>query len=420
MKKIKFIIIAFSFVFSLFAQERTVIEKRITVIGEGPSKKLALLDALQQAIMQERGINIVSDETTSTAFASLSKVENGEEADSSALSETQNKEIHSLTEGYIRSYEILDSSKLEGELTWRVKISALFLNYKTPGYDPHNRRKLAILPFRSHQTSYLVNGNKVSREEVSRKLIQNLTSDFTQARRFSVLDREYVAEVASEKKLIASGQVPVEEIAKLGQTLGADYVIVGSIEDLAFGTRKETIGDTGFSRVYPVGLFNVHYRILVVATGQIKWADTVDITADELDLDKAGNNGISQFNYMVETISDVIARQLMSNIYPIKIVNIASPTQVVLNQGGKTIVIDEEFGVYQLGEVLVDDYTGESLGRKELYIGKIKVTRVLPKVTYAKIIDGELPVDKKVDYICRRIEKKQDQKKPKSGVKLPF
>jgi len=46
-----------------------------------------------------------------------------------------------------------------------------------------------------------------------------------------------------------------------------------------------------------------------------------------------------------------------------------------------------------LGDELFDPYTRESLGQVEQEIGVVEVMRVDPRVSYARLIAGRMPVD---------------------------
>ena len=60
-----------------------------------------------------------------------------------------------------------------------------------------------------------------------------LENYLTQTRRFALIDRSFLAEQTKELNLIAGGSttsMSVDEIVKLGNRLGTDYLVVGRIE----------------------------------------------------------------------------------------------------------------------------------------------------------------------------------------------
>jgi hypothetical protein len=61
---------------------------------------------------------------------------------------------------------------------------------------------------------------------------------------------------------------------------------------------------------------------------------------------------------------------------------------VIFTRGeGTGVELGQIWVVYGLGEELVDPDTGASLGRAELQVGKVRVTRIAPKFSEAEIIE---------------------------------
>ena len=107
-------------------------------------------------------------------------------------------------------------------------------------------------------------------------LAQSLVTKLVQSRRFTVLDREYV-ETLGEKSSFNNPNLPVTEIARLGQDLVADY-IVGTLENLAITSPL-----VGSKRGYECD--DTQWRsgvlcIVDITTGQIKFADTAEFSFD--------------------------------------------------------------------------------------------------------------------------------------------
>jgi len=404
MKRYKFVFLAFSIVLSStsFASLKTVTKE---VEGYGITRAEAIQDALIEAIKQTKGVAIDSQKEFAKQIKELSKSKDGESLHKVDIATLSTSRVKELTKGLINSYDILEAEKVEGDKEWRALVAVHLSKYESPGLKV-KRRRLAILPFWGRST-YSINGKTVPLSEMTRRLNQELNNELIQARKFAVLDRTFVDEVASEKKLIKAGETPVAELAKLGETLGTDYLVVGTIENASFDIKKETIGNSSFTTDKPVGSFDVHYRILVMATRQIKWSDTVSIKAKDVNFAKAGKTATEQFNFLLNEMADLIANQLMENIYPISVVKIQSPKALILNQGGKSLKKGEVLDVFEIGDILKDEYTGESLGREESYVGQLTVKRVNAKTSSAFMKEGEL--DKSKKYICRREQKEETE-----------
>ena len=48
-----------------------------------------------------------------------------------------------------------------------------------------------------------------------------------------MLDRTFIEEVAKEQKTILDGKTPAIEMAKIGNEISADFILVGSVEDFS-------------------------------------------------------------------------------------------------------------------------------------------------------------------------------------------
>jgi curli biogenesis system outer membrane secretion channel CsgG len=292
-------------------------------------------------------------------------------------------------------------------LQWEVTILANILKYKTPGISPHSRRKIAIMPFRTLMPSYKVNSSRYTANAFGESFNQHLTNHLTQARRFTVLDRGYVNEYLTERNIILSSDSSTDEQIKIGEVLGVDYIVVGKIGQASIGRKDTSIDITGESRSSYQAEFDIDYRIIVLATRQVKWSDTVSLSLDQDTIEKIttgkGDNAASQA--ILSHFASIISNQLMSNIYPLRVVSTSmSRNTVVLNQGGKSLEVGDKLEVMSLGEKVVDPYTGESLGQQEHMIATVEVISILPKMSTAKVITGSIESINELDIVRRIID----------------
>ena len=374
----------------------------VEVEGLGTSKKAAIDSALVEAVSQVNGAEIASK-----TKRQLTEVVNNEDVQSS---EAFNQEVSTITNGLIKNWKILSES-LEGN-NHLVKLSVNISKFKKSVQT--ERLRLAVVPFRAAD-SVKVN-QTVSKFE--RAITAQLENYLTQTRRFALIDRSFLAEQTKELNLIAAGSttsMSVDEIVKLGNRLGTDYLIVGRIEkaNSVVSEKKSKVSDT--VKKYLTSTARITIRLIDVATTQIKFADTYEKTS-----------GVS-----IEKLADKLAIQIgqivLGSVYPIRIVN-ASSSQVVLGQGGKTLKSGDFFKVYQLGKKLIDPYTKESLGREEIEVAVIQINNVKSKTSDAKILESILDLSEAVNnqdnFIVRPYKapqkqtQKQKVKKPKTIKKL--
>jgi len=374
----------------------------IYVDGYGISQGVAIQNALIEAIKQTKGVEINSQKVFAKKIQEKSVSHKGGNSHEVKISAKHQSLVKEATKGLIHEYRVTDSTKINTN-EWEVKLAVKLVRYKTPGISPKNRRKIAVIPFRNTTGSYLFQDKTIPSKEISRQLTQKLISEITQTRRFSVLDREYIEEYLQEKNIILSPDATLTEQTKLGEILGVDYLLIGTLTEANQKETPYTIQVTGESGVRVSATLNADYRIVVMATRQIKWSDTVNVTLDNDQLKRIvpGLNPTHIQSALLSEVAKQIVHKAMENIYPLKVVKKLPSGEIILNQGGITISVGETLDVFSRGEKIFDPYTKESLGTTETWVGTIKITRVLPKMAYAEVYKGDLAAIKN-GSICRR------------------
>ena len=183
----------------------------------GPQKKQLLIHSCRSCISQVNGAEIASK-----TKRQLTEVVNDEDVKSS---EAFNQEVSTITDGLIKNWKILSES-LDGN-NHLVKLSVNISKFKKSVQT--DRLRLAVVPFRAAD-SVKVN-QTVSKFEGA--ITAQLENYLTQTRRFALIDRSFLAEQTKELNLISAGSttsMSVDEIVKLGNRLGTDYLVVGRIE----------------------------------------------------------------------------------------------------------------------------------------------------------------------------------------------
>lgn len=371
--------------------------KTLEVNGTASDESSAINNALVEAISQINGAKIAAEVKTS-----LSQVSTKEGAD---VKKTFDKNVSKITNGLVKSYQILSSEKDEN--LFKVKLSVQVSKFKKSVQT--KRLRLAVVPFRAANTVKITDATKKFEGAITAQLENYLT----QTRRFALVDRSFVKEQTKELNFIAGGaknSISNEEIAKIGNRIGTDYLIVGRIEkaNMYVAEKKSKVSDTVKKTL--TSNARITLRIIDVATTQIKFADTYEITLNT-SIEKVADN-------LALKIGDVI----LGSIYPIRIIN-ASSSQVTLGQGGKTMANGDLFKVYQLGKKMKDAYTGESLGREEIEVAVIKIKTIKPKTAEADIIESIIElsdaIKDKDTFIVRPFKKAKAIKAASQPVKKP-
>jgi hypothetical protein len=376
--------------------------EKVTVFGHGNTRVEAVQSGLIEAIKQRKGVSIdvVRDSVRqmNKQFFSVNDVD----VNITDFSKKSNSNIKEITSGTVQKYSILSLAK-NNDNEWETQLEIVFKKYRAPGITPHSRRKIAIMPFRTLMPSYKVNSNRYTDYEFSKSFNQHLTTD---------------------------------EKIKIGEALGADYIVVGKIGQASIGRKDTLIDIIGEDSSSYSAEIDIDYRIIVLATRQVKWSDTVSLSLDTETVDRITrnkkDNAASQA--ILSHFASIISNQLMSNIYPLRVVSRSiDRNTVVLNQGGKSLAIGDKLEVMSLGEQVIDPYTGESLGQQEYVIATVEVISVLPKMSTAKLITGSIESINELDIVRRIIDgisdkdassrswKKSDIKVlDHGGIVLPF
>ncbi len=374
-------------------------EQVVDAVGYGSSRNQAISDALVQGLRQATGVSVDSREVMSTLSGRTSISTSEGDQFTSAVEIAQRGDLRLKTKGLVSRYDV-HSVEQETDGSFRADVSVHVLKYDKPGLPADSRRTLAVMPFHSDKRSYSLLGDNTPAARVEAELRNRILDQFTQSRRMNVLDREFGAEFQEEKALWLSDDAALAEQAKAGNVLGADYIVVGNIRNVRSTRHAKTLQLTGETIVSYSGSAQLDYKIILAASRQVKWSDSINLKLADADIRAMLKQyGSSQAGITAE-LAQQLAQKALANIYPMRVVAVKGKT-VVLNQGGKTLKQGDLLDVYFLGEEMFDPYTNESLGQLEEKIAVVKVVRVNAKTTYAKVVEGDAELIEQ-DFIVRR------------------
>ncbi len=434
MKKVYVLLILVALVCpKVFAAPKAIVRQ---TKGQGISREKAIQNALFEAVAQAKGIAVSSGRynlgfgTTGLGFSTQDS-QRSVNIDSVSIQTDGSTRLTDIA-GWVKSYEVIDEQKIDDK-TYEVTIKAWVYDYEDP--EQTNRLRLAVMPIQTLYDSHTFGDYVPSGVEMSMKLSQQLSAMLTQTNKFAVLDREYIDEFAREKNILISDDSPVLEKARLGQVIGADYMIVGTISNAQLKIKERASRAIGRRiRKYEVD-YVFDYRLIAAPTRRVKLADTVNIALEEDQvkvLVKRWRPQDLDYREMVDNLTKMVAKEVVDNIidqlYPIRIASKNITGRLVINQGGKRISKGSVLDVFVQGEELFDSDTKESLGRTEDQIATIRIEKVTPTISYASLIEGDL--DKiSAGMICRlrktefQVPKRAGsrlERTPQGGVKLPF
>jgi curli biogenesis system outer membrane secretion channel CsgG len=243
-----------------------------------------------------------------------------------------------------------------------------------------------------------------------------LATALVKSGKFSVLERQEIDRVLQEQQFGQSFMVTPETAPKVGQILGVELMVVGSVTE--FGTKSSSIGGAtsllGGSITKKTARCVVDIRLVNTTTGEIVAAESkegsesttgfsVDLQQidfsntnswDDTDIGKAAREAV---NGVVELITDNLEKIPWAG----KVLKVSTDGTLLMKPGSDGgVKSGAEFTIYRKGEDVKDPDTGLSMGAEESKVGKVKVIEdaLKGKAAKAKILEG---TDLKVGDIIR-------------------
>ncbi len=373
----------FLFLSKVNAKLTTVV---VNTEGTGSTKQLAILDGLKNAITQVNGAVVGANSAVSISEVSSSQDQNSSYESSQAFQQN----ILTATKGVVQGFDVLSVSQNPdlGNL-FIIAMKVRIAKYKKS--KQLKRLRMAVSNFYiTKDLSKQKSAGKFA-VDVQDKLIDLLT----QTRKFAMLDRQFLKDQQKELELLNTSDVPTEEMARLGNRAGTDYIVTGVLKDFKKVTSTKKMQSTG--KVFKNTKFTaeLNYRIIDIATSQVKFSDTTVITITSGSSKKLRN-----------LIANKTAETILNAIYPIRVIDVSNKI-LTLGQGGKSVKKNAKYNLVKLGDRLIDPYTKESLGRKEIVVGTVKITDVQSKMSSAEIIKTKIKKINELleyDYIVRPIK----------------
>lgn len=235
--------------------------------------------------------------------------------------------------------------------------------------------------------------SKYARKHLNIELLwSELEASFRATRKFRVLtrDSEVMKEIREEQKFAAS-ELAKGDAAATGAMANAHYLILPKVQNFKFyrSVKRLPNFDDKYRR-QDSGLLHLTAKMVDTTSGQI--VTTFDLTSrfatrPQIVNSRGGVPSNTWFTKMAKEVAAQLADQFVDQVYPMKVVKRTKRNQIIINRGKDGgLKIGQVYDVFFAGEELIDPDTGESLGSGEEFVGKIKIVRINPKVSYAKIV----------------------------------
>jgi hypothetical protein len=368
-----------------FAQVK---EDSLVATGMSSTYRGAVNEALVSALEQHDGVQVSSTEVAamSASVSGVSTTSNGvmSETDRHELDDAIVKSMQKWAKGKILGYEVLSESFDPVTKKHRVELSVRFPGRYVVGRDPNDLRRMTVANFAVRSPTFKWYGQTVDSVEWSAALANQLNVVLTQTRKFTMLDRSFGKEIDGELARLGAANAAPGDVIRLNQKLAADYIVVGEVvfSDVAAPGVNPI---TGQALPQQSALFaEIRYRVLLAPTTQLKWADTVRLDA----LSFPAQDVRSFVSMSAEAAARAVCDGLMSNILPFEVVAVKSGL-LVIGEGGGQLAVGDRFSVCALGDEVTDTRTGEVIDRMEIPVATAEIVSVRPKLSYAKVIEGD-------------------------------
>jgi len=219
-----------------------------------------------------------------------------------------------------------------------------------------------------------------------------MEASFRATRKFRVLSRDKATlKAVLDEQNFAQSDFAKGDAASKGALNNANYLIIPTVIDFKFYRSHQALPnfDSKFKR-RDSGLLSISAQMLDTSSGQIVttfYLKSTFATKSNIVNSRSGRPSSVYFTKMAKGVSAKLASQFVAQVYPMKVIKRTANGQVIINRGQDGgLKKGTVLAVFLAGEELIDPDTGESLGSSEEYIGEVKVTRINPKMTFAKII----------------------------------
>jgi len=245
--------------------------------------------------------------------------------------------------------------------------------------------------------------------DLGRNLSIMLESALYDTGRFVIVEREKLNDVLAEQDLVASGRTAkAKKVAQTGLVRPAKYLATGAVTVAEEGTSG---GGGGISiKGVRIGggagsaTITIIAKLIDTTTGQVVQKKTITGKAGRVNFNlglsvKGVHTDLGAFakSPMGSAAQDCINQaakffaEAMAKIpFDASVVKV-SDGKVIINRGSEHGIEEGmEMTMREEGELLTDPDSGEVLGTEEgKVLGRLKVTRVLEKMSYCEVLEGE-------------------------------
>jgi len=224
-----------------------------------------------------------------TAAAPAAAGETVDIAEVDDLDELDEEESEALMQQILDDYDEIISG--ESNVTTATQLLAAL-----PSRDREERSALAVYEITDNTGQMKDMGSSVVTQGATDMLITALQ----RSRQFQVLDRAGFNDFMNEQNLQSENRLSTGEGPMVGEMIGADYIIDGSITeyqvDRKTGGIGLSIGGLGGSKEYALATTAIDLRLVETTSGEVVWAESFK---GEIEGERVG---VETFSFMGDNI----------------------------------------------------------------------------------------------------------------------
>lgn len=390
------ILMSFSW-FALIAQAAVEVQT-VEVSAMAASEEKAITKALARAVEQVNGVQVevktVLKETEERIY--IDWLGNKTVLESADINKGA---VNTQAVGPVRSYKVIDSTYLKDEKLWKVTISAKVSKFQQTDDGREKLVKFVVSPFRAERTTFASVDGAYPAHKVSHQISKFISDHVVKSGRFRVLDRTFWQEMTKENMVIRTFSTSTDEAVKLGQTLGADYILTGFIEDFDV---KHLVDDAyGAQLPYYEAEFTVDARIIEVATSDTIWSERFTKRYDRKQMQamlkelrpdpftkSEADAALELQENLYADMALMISQQVIQYFYPIKVLSLEGRDAIYLNQGDEVISVGQQYDIFSHHKKVQDPDTGVEISIDGKSVATVEVTAVEDGYAIAKMVNG--------------------------------
>ncbi len=203
--------------------------------------------------------------------------------------------------------------------------------------------------------------------------------------RIKVVEREKINQIMEEAKLTQSDLTDPNQAMELGNLLGAEYFLLGTISMLDGSIEREELPYEAGTQTTVEHAAGANIRIVNTETGEIVAAESMQAKSREQSLDSNVSSIGEQFKQQTyDQLVQKMVDSVMSELFPLLVAAYSQGT-VYLNQGG--LEEGSRKKVVEPGEEIVDPDSGRVLGTTEADVAIVEVVQGLDDVSQAEVVE---------------------------------